>query len=311
MRVVCAFLFCLLVGTGAAHAQRATAAVVPEAITVGDVFHAAVRFDLPAGVELMTPDTLVLPEDVESAGAPEIRVDSTDAGPRVTLLYPLAAWRPGKYRLPGVTLRFRTTQGDRQLQVQLPDFSVNSVLPQDTTGIKMKAAKDVLGKNRIWWPWILLALLLLAALLGYLWWRRRHRPEEPVVIVPPVPAREVALERLAALRRSGMLERGEVKPYYNELGETVRHYAVTADPAWSVDLTTNELAHNIRTKDVSLLDIIRVLGNADLVKFAKARPPAEVGHRDLDAAQSWVERTSAPPPQVAATDLTAEPRRVA
>jgi hypothetical protein len=225
------------------------------------------------------------------------------------VLYPLAAWRPGNYELPRIALRLRTPQGERTVSVQLPTFTVTSVLPEDTTGIQMKGAKDVFGANRIWWPWLLLLLLLLLAILAYIWWRRRERPEAaPVEIVPPMPAREVALERLAALRRSGLLERGELKPYYAELSETLRHYAATLAPEYSVDLTTTELAQQLRQRDVTLLDLIRVLGTADLVKFARSRPPAETALRDIDAAESWIERTSAPPP---AQTEPAEPRRVA
>ena len=290
-------------------AQQPQVAVVPAAITVGDIFHAAIRLDLAAGDELIAPDTLALPEDVEAAGRRELRVDSAGGARRVTVLYPLAAWRPGTYELPQIALQLRTAEGTRPLQVQLPGFTVSSVLPEDTAGIQMKGAKDVLGANRIWWPWLLLLLLVLLAVLAYLWWRRRHRAEEPVVSALPVPAREVALERLAALRRSGLLERGELKPFYAELSETLRHYAATVAAEWSVDLTTTELAQHIRKRDVSLLDLIRVLGTADLVKFARARPPSDAGLRDLAAAESWIERTSAPAP--AAADADAEPRRVA
>jgi hypothetical protein len=292
------------------RAQQPETAVVPETITVGDVFHAAVRLALPNDVELLAPDSLELPEDVEAAGARQLRVDTAGGASRVTVLYPMAAWRPGSYELPRIALQLRTPQGLRRLQVRLPGFAVRSVLPEDTTGIQMKAAKDVLGANRLWWPWLLLALLLLLAVLAYLWWRRRRRVEEPVIVTPPVPAREVALARLAALRRSGMLERGEFKPFYAELSETMRHYAATVTAAWSVDLTTTELAHQIRRHDATLLDLIRVLGTADLVKFARARPSAETGFRDVDAAESWVERTSTPEPVPAGAETT-EPRRVA
>lgn len=305
--VVAAALCALL--SASVRAQQPQAAVVPESITVGDIFHAAIRLQLPDGVELIAPDTLELPENLEAAGRRELNVDSAAGPRRVTVLYPLAAWRPGSYELPRIALQLRTPQGIRRFEVQPPSFTVRSVLPEDTAGIQMKGAKDVLGANRIWWPWLLLALLLLLAILAYIWWRRRRRPEEAVVTVPPVPAREVALERLAALRRSGMLERGELKPFYAELSETVRHYVATVAAEWSVDLTTTELALQIRSRDVTLLDIIRVLGVADLVKFARARPPAEAGYRDIDAAVSWIERTSVPPPTPTEADV--EPRRVA
>ena len=66
-----------------------------------------------------------------------------------------------------------------QMPIVLPNINVVSVLPADTTGVQPKPAKDVLGPDRLWWPWILLAALILVALaLAYWWWRRRRaRPE--------------------------------------------------------------------------------------------------------------------------------------
>ena len=306
--MVCVIL--LLCSAAVARAQNAQTAVVPETITVGDVFHAAVRVNLPDAATLIIPDSLELPADVENAGRPELRIDSTSTTRVATILFPLAAWRPGSYQLPTVSLRLVNTQGQQTVRVRLPDFEVRSVLPVDTAGIEMKGLKDVWGPDRIWWPWLLAALLALIALLVYLWWRRRKRGAAPVVIVPSAPAHEIALARLDALRRSDLLARGEMKRYYDELAETLRRYAAAIEPEWGVDLTTSELTHRVRARDASLLDVIRILGSADLVKFARARPPVDLADRDLDAARAWIERTRPRETTVEAATPT-EPRRVA
>ena len=91
-----------LASAGAVAAQQPQAAVIPQSITVGDVFHAAVRLELPPGATLGAPDTRALPEHVELAGRREVRVDTADGARRVTLIYPLSAWRPGEYALQPV-----------------------------------------------------------------------------------------------------------------------------------------------------------------------------------------------------------------
>ena len=281
----------LLLGAGTASAQQPRAAVVPESITVGDVFHAAVRVDLSEGMMIAAPDSIALIEDVEQAGRREVSIDSTGTARHATVMYPLAAWRPGTYELPDITLHLTGAGVDSVVRVALPSFAVRSVLPADTAGLEPKPAKDVLGANRLWWP--LLLALLLAAVIGtaiYIWWRRR-RAEDPVVFTPDVPPLEVALAQLAALRREGLIERGELRPFYERLTETLRHYAAAVEPRWSVDLTTSELAGRLRA-DIEVtdaLELTRILGAADLVKFARAVTTRENATRDLDAARAWIE----------------------
>src|SRR5690606_11567286 len=116
----------------------------------------------------------------------EVRIDTAGGVRRATVLYPLAAWRPGSYELAAIPIRVVSAGRDTVMEVRLPAFEVSSVLPADTAGIEPKPAKDVLGANRLWWP-ILLALLI-AALIAtalYMWWKkRRGRTEEPVVFTP-------------------------------------------------------------------------------------------------------------------------------
>lgn len=294
-------LVLVALSSSAAAAQRPQAAVVPATINVGDVFHAAVRVNLPAGATLAAPDSLRLTDDVEQAGRRELRMDTIDGTPRATLLYPLAAWRPGDYQLPQIPLRITSAAGDSTLLVELPDFAVTSVLPADTAGLEAKPAKDVLGANRLWWP-ILLALLIAGAIaVGlYIWWRRRRRAGAPVVFTPAVPPLETALAQLEALRREGLIERGEFRTFYIRLTEALRHYVAALDERWSVDLTTAELALRLRADAgmADALELTRILGAADMVKFARASSTADGARQDLDAARQWVERFSPKPEPV-------------
>jgi hypothetical protein len=313
MRSLLVSLGLLAATGGGVVAQRPQAAVVPQTITVGDVFQAAIRVELPAGGALLAPDTLVLPEDLEHAARRTLRPDSAGGVLRATLTYPLTAWRPGSYTLPPVPLFLVVGPDTTRLQAELPPFEVSSVLPSDTAGVEPRPAKDVLGASRVWWP-ILVALLLLAlaAAAFWYWWRRRRAaagaPIE-VEVRPAVPPRAAALARLDALAASDLLTRGELKAWYDEVAETLRHYVSAVDPGLGVDLTTSELSARTRmTGFPESLELVRILGTADLVKFARARPPAEAAQHDLAAARSWIERV---PPDPADAAAEAEARRVA
>lgn len=280
----------------AVHAQRVSTAVVPQTITVGDVFHAAVRVELPAGAEAAFPDTLALPSgDIEAAARVRVQVDTTAIGRTATALYALTAWRANEdVQLPDLAFNVRAPGGGvSTVTASFPVFQLSSVLPTDTAGIEPKPARDVWGASRLWWPILLaLAALLLVALLAWYVWRRR-RPRE---IVQPaklgIPPRQRALDRLAHARTAGFVERGELKPFYTELAAALREYLEAIEPLLGADLTTGELAMHARRRGAPpvLLELIRILGRADLVKFARARPTAAEAYGDLDAARRWVEQ---------------------
>lgn len=294
----------LCVTPAVCRAQRPQAALTPADITVGDVFHAAIRVETPGTTTVIVPESLTLGPDLELAGLREIRIDTAAGVPRTTVIYPLTAWRPGTYALEDLILRLVSDDGERVVTVQLPEFVVRSVLPADTAGIEPQAAKDVLGANRLWWPIVL--GIVLVALLGavlYAWWRRRTPRAAPLIEVPAIAPRDAALARIEQLRRSGLLERGELKPFYEGLTETLRRYAATVDPSWSQDLTTRELSARMRAAGLpEALALTRILGTADLVKFARATIAAAHGRADLEAARTWIERVPPPPVPVEASD---------
>ncbi len=302
----------LLLGAQAhgVRAQRVSTAVVPQTITVGDVFHAAVRVELPPGAEAVFPDTLALTGgDIEAAARVRVRVDSSADSRSVTALYALTAWRANEtMQLPDLGFTIRMPGGGvSTVTASFPAFELTSVLPADTAGIEPKPARDVRGPSRLWWPALLVIALLalLAALLWYLWRRRRPvRVEaEPA---PRVPPRQRALEQLAHVRAAGYVERGEIKLFYTEAAAALRGYLEAIEPELGTDLTTGELAMHARRRGArpALLELIRILGNADMVKFARARPAPAEAYGDLDAAKRWVEQydqaSLRPPAEIAA-----------
>jgi hypothetical protein len=280
---------------------RASAAVVPQTITVGDIFQAAIRVAAPPGTEVVFPDSLVLPADVESAGRREIRVDTVRGEPQVTAIYPLTGWRPGDVPLAPAGLTVRDTTGVHAVEVAFPAFTLSSVLPADTTGIEPKPAKDVLGANRVWWPILLGAGLLLAALAALYVWYRRRRPREAATAVPDVPPRARALARLDAARSAGLMESGRTKEFYSEVTDAVREYLEALDVRWGRDLTTSELAGRLRGNgvDAQAGALLALLGSADLVKFAQRRPLSAEAAADWTSARRFVESFDWPLPVAA------------
>ncbi|MGQ0815210.1 MAG: DUF4381 family protein [Gemmatimonadota bacterium] len=298
------FTFTCTVAT-LAFGQRVETGVTRDTIRVGDPFRAVVRIELPAGTDVALPDSLEPTADVENAGAVRARRDTANGAVRVVAAFPLTAWRPGPLELPRVQATLTTAQGRRLWSIALPAINVTSVLPADTAGIRPKPPKDVLGANRLWWLWlaIAIAVALAIAIAFWLWWRRRKRPvvEAPLPLIMP---RERALDELERIRKSGLVEQGELKRFYTLVSEVLRHYMQTVEPQWRTHLTTGELARLI-DRDAEVKPAFATLRQADMVKFARSVPDPTTATRSLDRTRDWISSYPAPAPATAPAERAA------
>jgi hypothetical protein len=148
-------------------------------------------------------------------------------------------------------------------------------------------------------PYIALALLagagLLALLVSFLARRRARMPVPPPPPPPPRPAHEVALERLAALLASGLLQRGDTAAFVERLmDEVLRDYISARFSLPAGSRTTRELVQELLGVSVPGLDVKLVeslLADADLVKFAKATIAAEQAHAMATRVRALIEGT--------------------
>jgi hypothetical protein len=303
----------LALSAQALPAQQAGTAVIPDSVTVGDVFRAAIRVTVPAGARVVFPDTLAVPEDVEAAARREVQVDTGVVGMIThTAVYALTAWRPGRMALPPVTLTVELPDGGRRVQAAFPALVVHSVLPVDTAGIQPQPPKDVIGPSRLMWP-IVLGLAALTALLFLgIWLYGRRKPRE--VLTTGLAPRDTALAELDRIRALGLLEKGDVKAFYTAVAEVLRSYVTALEGAWSPDLTTSELeramawtlrgARRGSATQVKQVDqrvaafplLIELLDEADLVKFAGRRPVTRTALAAWERAREWTLVFDWPPP---------------
>ena len=129
----------------------------------------------------------------------------------------------------------------------------------------------------------LIAGTLVAAALLTLYLRRRKRRSSPIsapLAAPAAPAvvpsaYGLALERLARIERERWPERGEVARHYEAAVETLRRYLEAAEDLPARERTTGELLWSLPphlTEDGLRDRAGTLLGQADLVKFARLRP---------------------------------------
>lgn len=172
--------------------------------------------------------------------------------------------------------------------------AVDVVLPELPADVDVRDIKPPLRAWPALWPWLLLALLGAAAWRAWREWKRRQglAPEKPAEPVPPL---ELRIERrLKELEQSGLWEKGEHAAYYLRLTEILRAYL---EERWGVPataMTSGEVSRLVKAR-ASLQESSAVrplLERADLVKFARQRPDAGDGPRDLEEVRRFVSATS-------------------
>lgn len=277
--------------TGRASSAEADFAVrvLPDTVTVGDSIRAVVRIRLPAGASAEWDDFAAFDTTVVQLLAPPEIVPASPAEGRAdpVAVVHLVAWRTGT--LPPLTGRLRVVDGDGEatsVPVTLAMPHLRSVLPPDTTGIRPRGPKDVLGASYDWRllalaaAAILVALLFLAAVVRWAVRRRRTGPRRD-------PRRE-ALRELDALRAETT---GDVAAFYERLAAALRSFLAGVEPQWGTDLTTTELLQRMAADGVATNDVrplAEALTAADLAKFARIHPTAEDANRHLAEARGWV-----------------------
>ena len=192
--------------------------------------------------------------------------------------YGLTQFDSGRYTIPSVKILIndKAVLSD-SIKVEVANVQVDT-LKQKMYDIKdIVPVEDTIGD---WWKY-LLGFLLLAGIgaLAYWYFKKRQavKTEEEVYKTPI----EKATSLLNNLEKKELWQHGEVKEYYSELTDIVRNYIEEAIEIPAMESTTSELIEGLKlvsnkkkmklTKD-TFDNLLGVLRQADLVKFAKSKP---------------------------------------
>lgn len=259
-------------------------------------FTIAVEADTTAQVIFPEGQTFSPLETVEA-----FQTDTTRQNERMTLLktYALTQFDSGVYLLP-----------TQRIEVDGKGYFTDSLLvavatvPVDTTVQKMydiKPMMEVEGRSLAWLWWVgwSVGLLLLAGGIFY-WFFVRQKPLTPQEAEALLPPFERAMRELKRLEDSRYLIQDETKQYYTELTNIVRLYLEEEVHVTALESTTAELmaklemlrdAGQLKLEDDTLKQFRRILETADLVKFAKSKPPAGEAERDRKEVELIVVKT--------------------
>lgn len=227
--------------------------------------------------------------------------DTTRKKDRLTLqkIYALTQFDSGAYKLPS-----------QRIDINGTGFMTDSMLinvaniPVDTLNQKMYDIKPIINvekTNGDFWKYIFIGLLIILVLGAlFYWFVLRKKPlteEEKVALLPPY---DRALIELKRLENSKYLIQDEYKQYYSELTTIVRSYLEEDAHVTALESTTDQLieklellkdAGELKLDDDTIKQFQQILQTADLVKFAKKKPPTSVAEQDRKLVEQIVEKT--------------------
>jgi hypothetical protein len=141
-----------------------------------------------------------------------------------------------------------------------------------------------------WAAIVIAAIALVAAVVWYVR-RRRARIVELVPEVKPAPE-QIALAELERIASLQLVEKGELKTYYSLVADVVRRYLGARFEVETMDRTTHELLAELARRRMVIEGLSSLLGESDLVKFAKLRPEPTTALRALESARAIVIATT-------------------
>ena len=222
---------------------------------------------------------------------------------RLRKRYEMVVYDEGIYRMGKAQVLYLdknlvdTLFAEREEELIVKTFQIDSTMttvrdlkPQKTLKLRFAEFGGYLG--------ISIAIILLLAAILYLLVRYMHKRGKRISDLfkpaPPVPAHIVAIEALEKLRNEKLWQNNKHKLYYSGLSDILRSYLAGRFEVGAMEMTTDEIAEalcNMEIEQKQKMDLLSVLRDADLVKFAKATPEAEENELAWSKAFYFVENT--------------------
>jgi hypothetical protein len=152
---------------------------------------------------------------------------------------------------------------------------------------------EVNNPNTKYIPWIIGAAVLLSlALVIYVLRKRKPAILQEPKEIPKLSPFEEAMLALAALRKKGLPQNGQVKWYYTELNDILRVFVSRKLNIASMERTNEELILQLRELNLSkdsFSQLAQALRMSDYVKFAKYQPGSEDNQKNYEIIQSAIQ----------------------
>jgi hypothetical protein len=201
---------------------------------------------------------------------------------------------PGTFSTPPLVVTVSDSGGQlTEVDVAPASIAVSSVLVEGDTHLRDIKPQVDLPFTALW-PWLVGGLVAAAAASGFLLWKRRRQARGAAAAIDNRPPHQVALDQLAHLAQMRLPDKGRFKEHYSLLSDCMRVYVEKRYDVPVLERTTTEvwagLKQSTMAPDVARR-FMRLLGESDLVKFAKVVPDAPSAYQAVEQARDIVLET--------------------
>jgi hypothetical protein len=250
-----------------------------DSVRIGDPFRIFINVRAPVGATIQFPETLDSTGTVQSIDPRAVFSQPDSTGFAQNAVYRVAAWDIGRQPIQLSDVVVKLGGQTRTIPIVGRAVFVVSVLPTDSASRVPKPARGIFEDPFIpWWFWAALAAII-ATLIGlWWWWRRRQRGAGAVEIIDPYLR---ALRDFERIERLGLIDAGERTRYVALVVDVLREYIADRVSGAPLSMTSTELlAVTQQARTVPQDRLLRILNEADLVKFAR-RPVSADRARDI------------------------------
>jgi len=209
----------------------------------------------------------------------------------------MTSFKAGKVELLSADINFTVNGLSKFIKTKAEQIEIKSVLNPKKPSRDIFDIKGIysFGHSAWWYIKIILAIIIVLFVI-YCIYKFIKKRKSPALtqneIIRSIPPKEYALSQLENLQSLNLIEKGQIKDYYDKLSDILRFYISRVYNVDGLGKTTGELF--VLLKDKVSYDYNRELKNylinCDLVKFAKVIPSVETINDDFQKAKSFVER---------------------
>lgn len=288
------------------QAQVEVAAAVDSTnMLIGDQLKLHITASVPANASIQKLDLSAFEAEKEMEVVKEGAWDTVQQNGMLHLQKDLTftIFDTGYYWVPELPLSYLQNGQSGVVKTQRIPINVGTVqLVADSTQIELAPIKDIIREQANWRDYLplILAFLSFAAVVGIFYFVNKRKnqvnlPPPPKVIIP---AHEKALTALQQLKSEQLWQKGEIKAYQSKLTHIIREYLENRYEIPALESTTDEIQRSLKKVDFDASwkeKLSNILQVADLVKFAKAEPPADFHERVWEEAENFVLATKKVP----------------
>ncbi|MDD5021262.1 MAG: hypothetical protein PHR82_03875 [Endomicrobiaceae bacterium] len=208
----------------------------------------------------------------------------------------VSAYKAGKVELLSADIPY-TVNGDLKfVKTKALPVEIKSVLDPKKPSQDIYDIKGIFkfGHGILWYLKIILIVLaiLILTYFIYRYFKKKTKKITQEEFIRSIPPKEYALSQLENLKTLGLIEKGQIKEYYDKLSDILRFYVSRVYNIEGMEKTTSEFYLLLKEKAPSDFNrqLKEYLGNCDFVKFAKVIPTQENIDEDYQKAKEFINR---------------------